>query len=164
ERPVVLLHQLPEFLGHFIRAGEDDGVGGFRLAPESEFEAFEPFGDRRLQARQLLDVLVDTRVVQLAKRAQDLVEVARIDVLRRKIAPQRLQIARVLPHFTAQLANVFLGQAPVAIVPSTAPAAAPVGAAPRAAVEPVADVAAVEVAATAAGLLAVTAAGTVGLT
>ena len=135
ERPVVLLHQLPEFLGHFIRAGEDDGVGGFRLAPEAEFEALEPFGDRGLQARQLLDVLVDARVVQLAKRAQDLVEVARIDVLGGEVPAQRLQIARVLPHFTAKLANVFLGQAPVAIVPSTAPAAAPVGAAPRAAVE-----------------------------
>ena len=158
ERPVVLLHQLPELLGHFVRAGEDDGVGGFRLAPEAELETLQPFGDRRLQTRQLLDVLVDARVVELPQRAQDLVELARIDVLGRQVTPQRLQLAGLLADFAAQLADVLLGQAPVAIVPSTAPAAAPVGAAPCAAVEAVADAAVVEIAAAAAGLLAVSSA------
>ena len=74
-------------VGGVVRQKERDQAGIIlRLSePSHRNRALEPFGDRGLQARQLLDVLVDTRVVQLAKRAQDLVEVAWIDVLRRKV-------------------------------------------------------------------------------
>ena len=54
---------------------------GVHLAPQAELEALQALGDQRLQARELGDVLVDARIVELAQRAQDLVELARIDVL-----------------------------------------------------------------------------------
>ena len=81
--------------------------------------------------RAALDVLVDARVVQLAQRAQNLVELARIDVLGRQVAPQRLRLAGPLPHLTAQLADVFLGQAPVATSPTRRPSRRPSWRRPR---------------------------------
>ena len=115
ERLVVLLDQLPELLGHLVAAREDDGVlVRVRLAAQAELEALQPFGDDALQTLELRDVLVDARVVELPQRAQDLVELARIDVLRRQVAPQRLRIAGPLARFTAKLADVFGRQPPVA--------------------------------------------------
>src|SRR6266545_6760143 len=122
QRLVVLLHQLPEFLRHVVAAREDDGVlVGVRLAAEAELEAFQPFGDDALQALKLGCVLVDTRVIKLAQRAQNFVELPRVDVLCAQVATQLRRVAGPLANFTAKLADVFGREPPVAAPLPTVP-------------------------------------------
>src|SRR5687767_11730677 len=73
QRPVILFDQRLEFRRDFFVAADQRAIRFLAdLAPQSVFEAFEAFGDKRLQARQLFDVLVDALGIQLAQPAHDL--------------------------------------------------------------------------------------------
>src|SRR5688572_17053910 len=126
QRLEVLLNELSEVLRHFVCAGQHDAVlGDVGLSSEPELEALEAFGDHRLQARQLVDVLVHARIVELPQRAKDLVELTRIDVLGGEITPERHRLAGPLAGLAAELADVLRRQAEVAaIFPSAAVGAA----------------------------------------
>src|SRR4029079_2559755 len=120
ERTVVLLDQLPEFLWDLIGPGQCGRVlVRVHLATQTELEALQAFGDELLQTRQFLDVLIHALVFELTQRADDFIELARIDVLAFQHAAQRVGVLRVLTRLAAQLTDVFLRQ------PATVPPAAP---------------------------------------
>ena len=145
---------LPELLRDLVGPGQRGGVlVGVDLAAQAELEALEAFGNELLQTRQLLDVLIRALVLELPQRADDLVELARIDVLATQHAAERVGILRVLTRLTAQLPDVFLGETPA--VPPAAPcgiAAGPRTATIEAATQVAASVCATAVTAALAGL------------
>jgi hypothetical protein len=115
---VVLRDHLLELVGDFIGACEHDRlVARFDLTTETELETLQTFGRERLQALQLLRILVHAVVFESAKRREDLFELLRIDVEAAQHAAQILRLIGPLPRFRPELPDVFVRQlAPVAAV------------------------------------------------
>jgi hypothetical protein len=112
ERSVVLRHHLLELIGHFVRAREDDRfVPRFDLAPQPELDPLQPLCRERLQALQLLRVLVDALVLEAAQRRKNLLQFLRIDVETTQRAAQVLRFVRPLPRLGAKLADVLVREA-----------------------------------------------------
>ena len=131
ERPVVLLDQLAELFRHLIGAGEHDRAGvRVELSTQAELEALQTVSHKGLQPGQLLDVLIDAVVLELAQGADDFVQLAGIDVLTAEQTAQILRLVRILARLAAQLTDVLWCQTDRAAVPPAAPSGS---ASPRAA-------------------------------
>ena len=124
QRPEVLLDERPELLGCFVYPGQGHRVAvRIRFSAETELETLETFGNLRLQALQLGNVLVHARVIELPQRAEDLVKVAWIHVLGTQHASQVLCLAGELADLATHLPNGFVRQATVAAEPAIQPSA-----------------------------------------
>src|SRR4051812_5481168 len=163
ERTVVLGDLVAEAVGHVVGAGDCDRVLLFDLATEREFDALGVLGDQRLQPRQLGDVLVDPRIVEILQRPEHFLHLLRIDfraleILASQLAAQALHLVGVLTRLVTQLPGILVGQVERLSVPPPAPPVLvpAIGAAPVVAASVFADaairVAAVIVPATAAAL------------
>src|SRR5438132_10305626 len=109
ESPIVLLHHLLELVGHFLRPRDHDGlIARLDLVTKTELETLQALGGECLQALQLLRVLVDALVLELAKRRENLLELLRIDVEAAQHAAQVLRFVGPLPRLVAELTNVFI--------------------------------------------------------
>src|SRR5882762_7099609 len=112
ERSVILRHHLLELVGHLVGAREHDRlVARLHLAAQAELEPLQPLGRERLQALELLGVLVDALVLEPAQRRENLLQLLRIDVEAAQRAAQVLRLVGPLARLGAQLADVFIRQA-----------------------------------------------------
>ncbi len=122
QRAVVFLDELAELLRHFVRARDQRAIGVVAdLAAQAVFEALQPFGDERLEPQQLVGVAIDAPVLELAQPPQDLVELARIDVLLAQQVAQLAALAGPAARFVTELTNL-VGTEPVARPPAAPPA------------------------------------------
>jgi hypothetical protein len=122
ERPVVLFDQLAELFWHFVRSREHDRAGvRVELSSQAELEALQAVGHKRLQPRELFDVLVHAVILELPKGTDDLVQLTRVDVLATQHTAQILNLTGVLTGLVAQLPDVFGRQANLTTLPPSAP-------------------------------------------
>src|SRR4051812_37845364 len=126
ERTVVLGDLVAEAVGHVVGAGDRDRVLLFDLATERKLDALGVLGNQGLQPRQLGDVLVDPRIVEILQRTEHFLHLLRIDfrtleVLAAQLAAEALHLVGVLTRLIPQLPDVFFGQVERLSVPPTAP-------------------------------------------
>jgi hypothetical protein len=121
QRAVVLLYERAELFRHFIGSGKHDGVLLIDFTAQRELDALHLLCHVRLQPRQLVHVLIDAIVLQLAKRAQHFLELTRIELGTAQHAAQIADFVLPLPHFAAQLTDVLGRELEIATIPPATP-------------------------------------------
>src|SRR5215510_10875881 len=97
ERLVILLDEWPEFLGHFVGSGQRNRARiPVDLATQAELETLLPLRNERLQTSECRGVLIHALVLELLKRLDDLVELARVDLLAAEQVAKRFRVVCVL--------------------------------------------------------------------
>ena len=86
---------------------------------QAVLEPFHSVGDLTLEARQLSGILIDAVIVETSKPFQYLIELARIDPLALKCPAELLDLAGILAHLTAELADVTRCKQAVAVATVT---------------------------------------------